>query len=287
MLQKFLFRKTQKIYLALFQRLISRYKNTKVGNTVFRIPLIQDIGQGNLIVHEPWMLDVLQKLQKENPGYFLDIGANIGQTLLKVKSLYSGIHYMGFEPNPVCANYLIQLVKLNNLSDCEIYPFALGSSSSIEALYFSNETIHDSQASILASGRRLNNKMNIVVVAPSQIPLLDTIEGTVLLKIDVEGYEAHVLKGLEDFIHRVNPIIIVEILSNTESINQLLENFLKRNYQLIQIAGRSNSINYTKIQPAEIPSNGSDNNYLLVPEKYALLFKYEVENILEENTMGL
>ena len=41
---------------------------------------------------------------------FIDVGVNVGQTLLKLKSISSEINYLGFEPNPNCVNYLKNLI---------------------------------------------------------------------------------------------------------------------------------------------------------------------------------
>ena len=68
----------------------------KIGGTRFKIPVIQEMGLGNFTVTEPWMMDLIQDLYKKKTGAFIDIGANIGQTLLKLKSVAPDVDYVGF-----------------------------------------------------------------------------------------------------------------------------------------------------------------------------------------------
>ena len=89
----------------------------------FKIP----VNAGNrAVVVELWMLEILKLLliDKKN-STFIDIGVNLGQTLLKVKSIVPKINFVGFEPNPACVNYLEELIRLNGITNCKIYPFGL------------------------------------------------------------------------------------------------------------------------------------------------------------------
>ena len=50
------------------------------------------------------MIDILKIVLPIENKKFIDVGVNIGQTLLKLKSVSSEIDYIGFEPNPICVN---------------------------------------------------------------------------------------------------------------------------------------------------------------------------------------
>src|SRR5690348_7536911 len=80
----------------------------KDGRT-FKIPLYGTTGvEFHFEDKEPWMTAILRALVDltGGTGLFIDVGANIGQTLLKVKCLENDWEYMGFEPNPNCVQYL-------------------------------------------------------------------------------------------------------------------------------------------------------------------------------------
>ena len=53
-----------------------------------RVPLIGGIGFANLDPGEEWMTSILSVLlPRRCPGAFVDVGVNVGQTMLKVKAL--------------------------------------------------------------------------------------------------------------------------------------------------------------------------------------------------------
>lgn len=53
---------------------------------------------------DPWMHEILSQILTYNYDLFIDVKANIGQTLCKVKMANPNLDYIGFEPNTVC-NY--------------------------------------------------------------------------------------------------------------------------------------------------------------------------------------
>lgn len=62
------------------------------------------------------MLKILTSLFKLRSGTFLDIGVNLGLTLIKVKSVNADRNYIGFKPNPACVFYIEELKRINKLS---------------------------------------------------------------------------------------------------------------------------------------------------------------------------
>lgn len=75
----------------------------------------------------------------ENINFFIDVGVNIGQTLMKVKSIDKDILYVGFEPNPNCVNYVNKFIEVNHIENCTIYPVGLSEKIGFETLYADNE----------------------------------------------------------------------------------------------------------------------------------------------------
>jgi hypothetical protein len=58
-------------------------------------------------------------------GVFVDVGANLGQTLIEFWLIDSGNSYIGFEPNEACIEYLETLININSLDGCKIIPVGL------------------------------------------------------------------------------------------------------------------------------------------------------------------
>src|SRR5919205_552723 len=74
----------------------------------------------------PWMVDALARLfaLAGRPG-LVDVGVNIGQTLLKLRSIARDAPYVGFEPNPFCIQFVNELIALNGFDRCVLLPVAL------------------------------------------------------------------------------------------------------------------------------------------------------------------
>jgi hypothetical protein len=86
----------------------------KVNSVAAAIPIINGLGVGNLDLTEKWMAELIKRLIQIRSGVFVDVGANIGQTLIKLRAVAPDVDYVGFEPNPTCFHYLTKLVERNN-----------------------------------------------------------------------------------------------------------------------------------------------------------------------------
>ena len=187
----------------------------KINNVKFKIPLLNAVGTLNIRSDEQWMSQVMRQFL--TPGsIFIDVGANIGQTLLKVKSIDRDIPYYGFEPNPVCNYYLQQLIRGNKFSNCHVYPIGLGVDIDIKEFFIFFEGDISS-----ASGSTIVDLIADKPVYTELIPVfnLDYFKDRVfsqkkidLIKIDVENGELEVLKGGLGTFEKFKPIIITEIL---------------------------------------------------------------------------
>jgi FkbM family methyltransferase len=185
----------------------------KVNGTRYKIPIIKFLGIANISMNEYWMISAL-KIFDLKEGSFLDIGANVGQSLIKIKSVYKDIEYFGFEPNPINCFYLKQLIKINRMTNVQIIPVAISAQDGLTELYFYGKSDTDGSASIIADYR------SNPVMKSEFIPTLSgrTIFRQIKLnkvsgiKIDVEGAELEVLNGLSDLIKANRPIIFIEVL---------------------------------------------------------------------------
>src|SRR3954453_11974640 len=89
----------------------------KIHCRKFRIPIIHGVGYYNLVpVREEWMDAIIKKLFSIRSGCVIDIGVNLGQTLLKIASIELKVVYYGFGPNPVCYAYCNSLINSNRLN---------------------------------------------------------------------------------------------------------------------------------------------------------------------------
>ncbi len=248
----------------------------KVGARKMFVPVINGRGYFNLFpVKEAWMERLIQKCLSERMGSILDVGVNLCQTLLKIASHNSKVDYYGFEPNPVCYTYSKELIKRNNLSSFKVFPVGLSDEGAVVKLFGDND--HASGASMVENFRNNVEKYPLIHHVPvmrGDIVLKnENIDAINFVKIDVEGAELEVIKGLQETLQKYKPVIIMEILPvyNAESVNgkmrkarqdELLKLLHEMDYILLLIKERE--VKLEKL--ANIPVHGDmgKTNYLLV-----------------------
>ncbi|MCB0489352.1 MAG: FkbM family methyltransferase [Cyclobacteriaceae bacterium] len=244
----------------------------KVNEVTFLIPLQGGVGGDNLFEKEIWMNLILKRiLSLKLNSTFVDVGVNLGQTLLKVKSLSTEIPYVGFEPNAVCVAYIEKLVKVNSLRHVTILPVGISDFDGQSVLYHALDNRTDSSASIVREFRDVSNLAQKVIVTFSS-NLLSFIGNSTLgvIKIDVEGAELEVIRNLKPFVERDRPFIICEILpvysnDNTFRLDrqkQLIDIITSLNYQIHRISKNGDLILLSEIG---IHNRIEDSNYLFVP----------------------
>lgn len=163
---------------------------------------------------ERFLLDIFRHFLPALDGATLDVGANLGQTLAKVKLADSGRRYYGFEPNPVCFSYLQRLVADNAWSDVTLFPVALGDNATVVPLKVSPAAPTDSRASLVDAVREPFTETVDRHVAVFEFSTIDRLidEPVALIKVDVEGSELEVLIGMEGRLRRDRPVICIEFL---------------------------------------------------------------------------
>jgi FkbM family methyltransferase len=188
-----------------------------IGGRRLRIPILAGIGARNLQSHEPEVAAMLAVLLNRCTGTFIDVGVNIGQTLLKVVTKDPARTYIGFEPSLLCCYYVERLIQENNLEQCTILPIALGSETQAVELHFSRGA--DASATIVRhfwSGQHTKT-MRRTVWAEKGDNVVEFLglSSLGIVKVDVEGAELDVLTGLRETLERQEPFILVEVLPYT------------------------------------------------------------------------
>jgi FkbM family methyltransferase len=182
------------------------------GRTVL-IPLHGVLGLDNLSVCEPWLDGAVAKLLARKPGAFVDVGVNVGQTLLKVKTRLPDVTYIGFEANLVCYEYSRRLIELNRFAACTVVPAGLFDAPAILRLHMRGES--DVAGSVIEGFRpgSYYAQTRHVAVLPGDL-MLQQLEApaVTVIKIDVEGAELEVLEGLRQTLTS-RPFVVCEILA--------------------------------------------------------------------------
>ncbi len=254
--------------------------NTTINKNTFKIPILGGLGYSNYNISEPWMIKVLEILSKNKNGAYLDVGVNVGQTLLKLKSVNPDMKYLGFEPNASCVYYANKLVNTNKFKNVSIYPCGISNENNIYELNFYCIDESDSSASMIENFREKSTIVRKEFISCYNLSGLDLVKNFPLfsvIKIDVEGAELVVLQGLEFVILRDNPVLQIEVLpvydeNNTERLSRQtqIENLLKGwDYIIFRIIySKDRSFEALKeLESIGIHSNLDWCEYLFVPKR--------------------
>jgi FkbM family methyltransferase len=180
----------------------------------FKVPLMRGVGGSHRSGSEPWMVDALARLfLLSGRAALIDVGVNIGQTLLKAKSIDRLCRYVGFEPNPFCIQFVNELIALNRFEHCQLLPVALSAQPGLIELIADSDA--DSAASMvrdLRPGKRPLRTQYIATLVFDDVAHPLGIEGIGVVKIDVEGAELEVLSGMTRFLQQHRPLVTCEVL---------------------------------------------------------------------------
>jgi FkbM family methyltransferase len=144
----------------------------------------------------------------------VDIGANVGQSLILYLSLYPEARYVGFEPNPISSAVLCRLIALNELADARAYTAAIGPTFRTMDLFVGRRRPDDPSATLVAGCHAdIENRSAVAAIAAPLQDLVPDLElsSRSIVKIDVEGFEADVLESLGD-LAQARPVVVSEVL---------------------------------------------------------------------------
>jgi FkbM family methyltransferase len=146
------------------------------------------------------------------PATVIDVGANIGQFAVAAAKLFPGAEIHSIEPYPQCVERLRRNVC--NLVNINVYPVAVGESEK-EVDFHLNSHSHSSSILSLAKAHRAAFPGAVeTATVPVRLTTLDRLFGgvqlrpPVLLKLDVQGYEAMTLRGGLATLKRVEHVIL-------------------------------------------------------------------------------
>lgn len=161
-----------------------------------------------------WKAEIIRRIFDIDEGDFIDIGANVGQTLIDFHAAGAGRRYIGFEPNPNSFTSLCIFAQENNFESCVILPVGLSDSMSVLNLYSAVGATTDSGASLVADlrGSRELKHAPILCCRFDDLRSGLGISSIGLIKIDVEGAELQVLRGMQGSLRELRMPVLCEIL---------------------------------------------------------------------------
>ena len=173
----------------------------------------------------------------------LDVGANIGMiSLLAARLVGPGGRIDAFEPNPRCEERLRQMLRDNRIQHVEVYPFGLSDCAAQAQLTLPDASTGSGTLSdVPLEARSPDARYYDVRVCRGDDVIAGNPGRPIAVKIDVEGHEVRVLRGLGKTIERAQPAFLVETIpehleragSGVEELVGLLRDHGYRGHQML------------------------------------------------------
>ncbi len=154
--------------------------------------------------HTKLMQDVLK------PGdVVVDIGANIGYyALMEARAVGKAGQVYAIEPVPANMAMLKRNIKLNGYKNIKTFALAIGGGNKKEYIYLATK----SNLSTLTKNESDKMDLRIKDKVPVQVVTLDTFlkdkKFPDVIRMDVEGYETEIIKGMKSILTRLRPLKI-------------------------------------------------------------------------------
>ncbi len=208
------------------------------------------LGKHRRRAYEP---EVKRELAKVRGELFVDIGANIGTYAIPLSKHFSKVY--AFEPNPKALTELHLRIARQHLDNITVHPIALAEREGETRLYLDpHQGLSGSADTILplfkynpandssARSHVYTGKEGVMVKTARYDSLIK--ETADLVKIDVEGAEFLVLKGMEESLkHRRVKAIMVE-LHDADRRTELEEMLRQYSFSLTELDPHPRIIGY-------------------------------------------
>ena len=251
-LKKFgLYKPIRKIYNSIFRynkqtEIIVSGQNIKFWTPTFYLDdYVKDFAGEKELVEK-----FLPRLKDKNTLW--DIGANIGfYSILAAKEMSSKSKVIAFEPEKDTFNLLKKNIELNQVKNITAYEFALGDTKGKQLIYSSDTPnfgahsfVQRTDFLLKKQGTEIKIKTADSLIEESKVDIPDVI------KIDVEGAEILVLRGMKKLLK--NPdlkIILCEVHSNllplfNSSEEEVKEIILNENFKIDYTVNRGTQFQY-------------------------------------------
>ena len=139
----------------------------------------------------------------------LDIGANIGCTAILFGTLAKTVH--AFEPSATTFAFLKKNVTRSGLGNVSLHNIGLGAESGEFTLTFSPSNRAGGFVSNQTQASAGHVVENIVIHPLDDVVAGLALRGVDFIKIDVEGFEGHVLRGATRTLSTFHPVVVLEL----------------------------------------------------------------------------
>jgi len=210
---------------------------------------IRDLVQQTILLEGVWDPALTRFIQRTlSPNdVFIDVGAHVGYfTLLASRRVGPGGTVLSIEPNPFALEQLRENIERNNLHNVLVVHTACGESRNVVKLYLHAES-NSSMASLYTSSAVASTAIDVPSTSLDDLCRDRGIRRVRLVKVDVEGAEVFVLRGMKRIMREMRPAIVLELHPQLleevgtpfDSVLALLQEF---DYLLEPLGGHANYV---------------------------------------------
>jgi FkbM family methyltransferase len=267
---------------------LARGRSVRLGDKVYRMKgLIANplaLNGTRWQEKEPWLDIIFKSVLRCREGAFLDVGANLGQTMFKVLSMDPSRQYIGFEPQIACCLMSQRFLDENHIANFKILPIGLFNANRILKIH-GGPSDYDAIASVVDGFRPdsfYSSDHYVCVRKGDEVVSELGVSSVSGIKVDVEGAELEVFEGLLGTIEKTQPFLIFEVLNHflvvtgnklddrtlqfRESRIERLENLLQpRGYEIFNILPGKQLNKVDHIVPP-VSDDLSLTNYMAAPK---------------------
>lgn len=210
---------------------------------------ISDLIQETILLEDHWDPLLTRFLQERLTAgtVFIDIGANVGYfTLLGAMHVGAGGKVLAIEPNPAVATLLRENLARSELAMVIVEEVACCDSDAAPRLILYIPSDHNiAKASLSQRNAGPGTRVEVESTTVDRLVMKHGLTRVDLIKIDVEGAELGVFRGMKETLARFNPSVVTELDpellascgSMVEDVTDLMKSF---GYKVSSMGGHGN-----------------------------------------------
>lgn len=200
----------------------------------------------------------------------LDVGANVGH-----HTLFAAMHskeVFSFEPFAEVAEKLKEKIAANRLTNVTLFEFALGEQNELAA-YLKPSTHNTGTGSFAKSGNE-GETLSLPVRVGDEVLAEQNIKDIHFIKIDTEGFEPFVLRGLKNTLERCRPLVFFEWTQGERRfIQEECQSLFPRNYCFLNFVSDTVILKLFResayrLSPLPLSDSWPDGNLFAVPSEH-------------------
>lgn len=218
--------------------------------------------------YEPYITALLRFFMRRD-SVFLDVGANIGLHALQIAGALPESRSFCFEPHPVIVGELRRNVRMSGFDNVSVHALACGDRSGQVEFHLHGEGTYNRGLSSLSVNPDMGATFRTerVEMVPLDAFLAPEVRDRVrVVKIDTQGSELQVIRGMKELLARAKPVVIFEFESDyarepLAAIREYLAEFPE--HRVFKI--RPGAPEFQPFDPAEVARKGYWVNLIAVP----------------------